>query len=183
MNIIKKILVLYIVLCTISLVLAVPTSRSLEKRAEINTNLLAPLPPPVSTSSPSVRVYDFLLNITNLSPDGVSRRVWTVNGQYPGPMILANVGDQIIINVTNQLGEPASIHSHGIIQKNSNWYDGVPGVTQCPIPNNGSFVYNFTVVDPGTYWYHSHFLAQYVDGLLGPLIVQDSADPHASLYD
>ncbi|CAG8504340.1 2475_t:CDS:2 [Cetraspora pellucida] len=181
MYIIKKILVLYIVLCTISLVIAVPTIRSLEKRTPINTNILSPLPPPATTSS--VHVYDFILNQTTLSPDGVPRLVWTVNGQYPGPMVVANVGDQIILNVTNLLGEPSSIHSHGIVQRNTNWYDGVPGITQCPIPNGVNFIYNYTVVDAGTYWYHSHFMAQYVDGLLGPMIVQDPADPHASLYD
>ncbi|CAG8702007.1 5320_t:CDS:2, partial [Cetraspora pellucida] len=161
--------------------IAAPTIRSLEKRTPINTNIFSPLPPPPTTSS--VHIYDFILNQTTLSPDGVPRTVWTVNGQYPGPMVVANVGDQIILNVTNQLGEPSSIHSHGIVQRNTNWYDGVPGITQCPIPNGANFIYNFTVVDSGTYWYHSHFIAQYVDGLFGPIIVQDPADPHGNLYD
>ena len=35
----------------------------------------------------------------------------------------------------------------------------------------------------GTFWYHSHFGAQYCDGLRGALIIDDPDDPHMSLYD
>lgn len=35
----------------------------------------------------------------------------------------------------------------------------------------------------GTFWYHSHLSTQYCDGLRGPIVVYDPADPHASLYD
>jgi iron transport multicopper oxidase len=35
----------------------------------------------------------------------------------------------------------------------------------------------------GTYWYHSHFRAQYCDGLRGVLIIDDPNDPHKYLYD
>ncbi|CAG8753385.1 5751_t:CDS:2, partial [Funneliformis mosseae] len=62
------------------------------------------------------------------------------------------------------------IHSHGMFQRGTPWYDGVPGQTQCEIPNNYTFTYNFTVPDQaGTYWYHSHALTQYVDGIVGAL--------------
>ncbi|CAG8611212.1 20755_t:CDS:2, partial [Gigaspora margarita] len=169
--------------CSGRYVIAVPAKRDIRKRAEINTNLFQPLTPQPATVQPTVREYDFRVYKAQLSPDGVPRTVYTVNGQFPGPIIQANVGDQIIINIINQLGEPTSIHSHGIVQKGTNWYDGVPGITQCPIPNGGNFIYNYTVDVPGTYWYHSHYIAQYVDGVHGPLIVQDPADPHLSLYD
>ena len=53
--------------------------------------------------------------------------------------------------------------------------DGVPYVTQDPIPPGGFMVYNFTVDDPGTFWYHSHHLEQYVDGVSGALIVRDDS--------
>jgi len=36
---------------------------------------------------------------------------------------------------------------------------------------------------PGTYWYHSHVIAQYPDGLRGPLIVHDPDSPHKGQYD
>ena len=49
--------------------------------------------------------------------------------------------------------------------------DGVPGVTQCPIPPAGSFTYRFRATSYGTSWYHSHFSLQYSDGVLGPIVV------------
>lgn len=50
--------------------------------------------------------------------------------------------------------------------------DGTSGITQCPIPPGGSFLYNFTIEKQyGTYWYHSHYSTQYTDGLVGPLII------------
>ena len=35
----------------------------------------------------------------------------------------------------------------------------------------------------GTYWYHSHIVNQYCDGLRGPLVIYDPYDPLAHLYD
>lgn len=35
----------------------------------------------------------------------------------------------------------------------------------------------------GTFWYHSHFQAQYCDGLRGALIIDDPNDPQKNLYD
>ena len=117
-------------------------------------------------------------------------------------------GDTYNINVTNQLNdssmmlgativctdfvdEPVIIlaskhfkHWHGIFQHNSPLNDGVAFVTQCPIAPNTSFLYNFAVPDQtGTYWYHSHYAAQYGDGLRGPFVIYDPDDPNASLYD
>lgn len=37
------------------------------------------------------------------------------------------------------------VSRHGISQRRSQWYDGVPMVTQCSIPPGGTYVYNFTV--------------------------------------
>ncbi|KAI9450890.1 laccase 2, partial [Lactarius psammicola] len=35
----------------------------------------------------------------------------------------------------------------------------------------------------GTYWYHSHYKAQYCDGLRGALVIYNPHDPHAGRYD
>ncbi|CAG8588829.1 5052_t:CDS:10, partial [Dentiscutata heterogama] len=145
--------------------------------------LLQPLTP-ITTKDPQEINLNFVLGYTNLAPDGYTRKVWTVNGQYPGPLIHCNRGDRLVINVTNGLEDPATIHWHGIFQLGSNWYDGVGGQTQCPILPGVSFVYNFTVADQvGTYWWHSHYLSQYVDGVRGPLIINDPDDPYLSQYD
>ncbi|KAH9053264.1 Cupredoxin, partial [Lactarius vividus] len=75
-------------------------------------------------------------------------------------------------------------HWHGIFQRGSNYADGGAFVNQCPIIPGGNFTYEFpTGEQAGTYWYHSHFRAQYCDGLRGPLVVYDPEDPHASRYD
>ncbi|CAG8698705.1 14016_t:CDS:2, partial [Acaulospora morrowiae] len=110
------------------------------------------------------RNYTFELMRVDLAPDGVVRPVWAVNGQYPGPMIRANIGDKFNITVKNHFGDPTAIHWHGIDQKGTNWFDGVPGTTQCPIPNGVNFSYIFNLNQSGTYWYHSHFFSQLVDG-------------------
>jgi iron transport multicopper oxidase len=39
------------------------------------------------------------------------------------------------------------------------------------------------LVSQGTYWYHSHFQAQYCDGLRGALVIYDPDDPQRALYD
>jgi Multicopper oxidase len=80
------------------------------------------------------------------APDGFTRPVIGINGQWPCPTIEVNVGDRIIIHVTNKLGnESTSIHFHGQLQVGSTTMDGPSGVTQCPIPPGGVFTYDFIV--------------------------------------
>lgn len=75
-------------------------------------------------------------------------------------------------------------HWHGIAQHNQNQMDGAAYVTQCPIAPGNSFLYNFSAEDQvGTFWYHSHYGAQYCDGLRGPLIIYDPDDPYRMSYD
>ncbi|KIL58888.1 multicopper oxidase [Amanita muscaria Koide BX008] len=76
-----------------------------------------------------------------------------------------------------------SIHWHGIFQTGTSWADGPVGVSQCPIVPGNSFLYQFTVQQAGTFWYHSHHSTQYCDGLRGPLIIYDPNDPLKYLYD
>lgn len=80
-------------------------------------------------------------------------------------------------------GEPTTYHWHGIVQKNVLFQDGVPNVTQQPIPRDSVFRYNFTADNVGTHFAHSHFGEQRGFGLAGPLIVREANDPQAQLYD
>ena len=48
-------------------------------------------------------------------------------------------------------------------------YDGVNAISQCPIAPNDYFTYKFKITQYGTSWYHSHYSAQYPDGLAGPM--------------
>ncbi|CAI2166724.1 1015_t:CDS:10 [Funneliformis geosporum] len=134
--------------------------------------------------NPKTNTFDLVLKKVNLAPDGFTRVVSTINGQYPGPTIEANKGDRIVMNIHNELEAPTAIHSHGMFQRGTPWYDGVPGQTQCEIPNNYTFTYNFTVPDQaGTYWYHSHALTQYVDGIVGALIPDNGLINGKNNYD
>jgi len=55
--------------------------------------------------------------------------------------------------------------------------DGVPGLTQQPIAAGAGFTYEFTVPEPGTFWFHPHFGVQLDRGLYAPLIIEDRAEP------
>ncbi|KKY28050.1 putative multicopper oxidase type 1 [Diplodia seriata] len=108
------------------------------------------------------------------APDGYSRPVIAVNGQWPPPVLEANVNDTIVATVTNSLGnETTSVHWHGLWQRGTPEMDGGAGVTQCAIPPGETFRYEFVAYPAGTFWYHSHDMGQYPDGLRAPLIVHD----------
>jgi FtsP/CotA-like multicopper oxidase with cupredoxin domain len=63
--------------------------------------------------------------------------------------------------------------------------DGVPYLTQCPIPFGESFRYSFRVEDEGTHLYHSHAGNQKTDGVFGALIVRglEEENPNKWTYD
>ncbi|KAI9509110.1 laccase [Russula earlei] len=125
----------------------------------------------------------------NIAPDGFPRPATLAGDTFPGPVIAGTKGDEFSINVIDLLGDPSmdlgtSIHWHGIFQKTTNFVDGAAFVTQCPLVPTESFLYNFNALDQaGTFWYHSHFRAQYCDGLRGPFIIYDPEDPQQYLYD
>lgn len=96
--------------------------------------------------------------------------------QYPGPVIRAKWGDTIVVNVKNNMRDNGTgIHWHGIRQLNSCQHDGVPGITECPIAPGKTRQYKFKATQFGTTWYHSHFSAQYGDGVLGTMIIDGPA--------
>ena len=111
-----------------------------------------------------------------LIPD-FKTEAWSYNGQIPGPEIRVRLGEKVKINFTNQLPQETTIHFHGVRLPNK--MDGVPGITQDPIPVNGKFTYEFTPKDAGTFWFHPHVRSaeQVEKGLYGILIVEDPNDP------
>ncbi|CAO2653307.1 Nn.00g027180.m01.CDS01 [Neocucurbitaria sp. VM-36] len=119
------------------------------------------------------RTYELHVAYQTIAPDGVTRNGLTINGQYPGPLVEANWGDWIKFEVTNDLtDEGTTLHAHGLFQKETSWYDGVPAVAQCPItPNGGTHEMLFRADRYGSSWYHSHYSAQYSGGAHGPLII------------
>ena len=52
------------------------------------------------------------------------------------------------------LDQPTTVHWHGI--RLANRFDGVPHLTQPPVPPGGSFRYRLNFPDAGVFWYHPH---------------------------
>jgi len=105
---------------------------------------------------PTVSGTDIKLRIghTTWPVDGRQGHAVTINGTVPGPLIRLKEGQIARIAVTNDLHEDTSIHWHGLILPFH--MDGVPGVSFPGIKPGETFVYEFPVVQAGTYWYHSH---------------------------
>ena len=101
---------------------------------------------------------------------------WAYNGQIPGPILRASVGDKIRIVLKNELPESTSLHLHGVRVPNA--MDGVDPYTQSPIEPGQSFSYEFTALEPAVGMYHSHHNAQVQvpNGLAGALLIGDWKD-------
>lgn len=130
----------------------------------------------VVSREPTVRTYEFNISHGLGAPDGVWKPMILANGQSPGPLLEANMGDMIRVTVNNLMPNTStSIHFHGINQGNSTWMDGVAGVNQCGIPGGGgTWTYEFVVTNQrGTFWWHAHTAVQFTDGLFGPIVVHD----------
>jgi FtsP/CotA-like multicopper oxidase with cupredoxin domain len=107
---------------------------------------------------------------------GSAARAWTFNGQVPGPVIEATVGDVLEVRLTNSLSEPTMLHWHGLRLPAA--MDGTDMV-QRPVEPGGTFVYRIKLLDAGTFWYHSHANepVQVKRGMYGALIVRGENEP------
>ena len=103
-------------------------------------------------------------------------RGFAYNGQVPGPLIEAEVGDELEIRLRNSLPQATTIHWHGIRVPAE--MDGTEAV-QPPVEPGETFEYRFVVPDAGTYWYHSHTneTEQLERGLYGGLVVRGPDEP------
>jgi hypothetical protein len=95
--------------------------------------------------------------------------LWGYNGSAPGPTIQITQGDRVRIILENHLPEPTSMHWHGFEIPMD--MDGAPGSSQDPIPPGGRFVYEFTLHQAGTFFYHSHMAMQEMMGMIGAFIM------------
>lgn len=109
---------------------------------------------------------------------GPTVRAWTFDDD-PLPVIRLQRGDRLRVRVENRLAQLLSIHWHGIRVPNA--MDGVPYLTQDPVPPGGSFAYDFVPPDTGTFFFHTHCntIEQLGRGLAGVVIVEgDEVEPH-----
>ena len=141
--------------------------------------LSEPGPPTGATDVPRPHApqYRFRVGASPLNPDGQGVVAGiAVNGQYPGPEIRLREGSMLRVEVENTLpNEPASIHWHGLLLPAG--MDGVPDVSNSPIGPKRVFVYEYPLLQSGTYWYHSHWRLQEQIGMAGPFVIEAKDEP------
>ena len=120
------------------------------------------------------QVYDLTLQKGSMTyVSGKQTATWAYNGDILGPTLLVYKGDEVVINVTNRLGEPTTTHWHGIHLPAV--MDGGPHQR---IENGDTWQAQYTIMnEEATFWYHPHLMnktAEHVyHGLAGLLIVKD----------
>ena len=117
---------------------------------------------------------DLTISHAHLSVDGRAGHAVTVNGTVPGPLLRLKEGQKVRLSVKNDLAEDTSIHWHGMLVPFQ--FDGVPGVTFPGIRPGQTFVYEFPIIQSGTYWYHSHSGLQEQEGHYGPIVIDPAGD-------
>ena len=136
----------------------------------VSPGIVAPLPT-VSGNDITLRIARQTMRI-----DGKASRAIGINGTVPAPLVRLKEGQTAKLTVVNDLDEDSSIHWHGLILPFH--MDGVPGVSFPGIKPRSSFIYEFPVIQSGTYWYHSHSGLQEQLGHYGPIVIDPAgADP------
>jgi len=130
--------------------------------------------PPGASRAASADPLILRPGVSNLRirPQGPATEVWAFNGAVPGPVLRYRQGERVRVAVHNALPQDTTVHWHGLRVPNA--MDGVPQVTQAPIPAGGRFDYEFDAADAGTFWYHPHQASfeQVARGLYGLFIVE-----------
>lgn len=143
--------------------------------AKENTTL--PIPPLLEDKNPADDVAEFYLKAqksTKTFLSGVETETYGYNGDYLGPVIKVNKGDQVKVHIENGLGnEETTVHWHGLEVPGD--ADGGPHNVIKP---NGTFSPSFTITQPAaTLWYHPHLLhktgEQVYKGLAGLFYIED----------
>ncbi|GMY14511.1 laccase-17 [Fagus crenata] len=117
------------------------------------------------------RHYKFDIKLQNVTRLCQTKSIVTVNGQFPGPRIIAREGDRLLIKVVNHVQYNITLHWHGIRQLRTGWADGPAYITQCPIQTGQTYVYNFTIIGQrGTLFWHAH-ISWLRTTLYGPIVI------------
>ncbi|MCR8916348.1 copper resistance system multicopper oxidase [Marinobacter panjinensis] len=114
--------------------------------------------------------YDLTVDRVKIDTGDFVKEGIGYNGKSPGPVMRFKEGENVRINVTNNLDEMTSIHWHGLILPFEQ--DGVPGISFPGIKPGETFTYEFPIVQAGTYWFHSHSGFQEPDGAFGAIVIE-----------
>lgn len=77
--------------------------------------------------------------VAQFLPTGVPTPIWGYGGTVPGPVIRVRQGGEVAAKLINKIGEPTTIHWHGVRLDNA--MDGVAHLTQHPVEPDQSFDY------------------------------------------
>ena len=129
------------------------------------------LPDPIGDRSPElVEVELTSEEVTGQLADGTTFDYFTFNGQIPGPMIRARVGDTVEITLNN---ETSSKLSHNIDLHAVNGPGG--GAVHTETAPGETTTFTFTALAPGVYVYHcaTPSVAQHIaNGMYGLIVVE-----------
>jgi manganese oxidase len=144
------------------------------KKKEVTPTGPDPFLPMVTPDLPDLpHELDGRVKVFRLVAEPVKRKIapfknidaWGYNGTCPGPTIQVQQGDRVRVIFENKLPESTSIHWHGLEVPIDQ--DGVPWISQKPIAPGEKYVYEFTVHQEGTFFYHSHGAMQEMMGMIG----------------
>lgn len=151
---------------------AVSTVGAVDFDRELTIPALAP-----STIENGVRVFELTAKSGSSEfRDGVDTPTWGFNGTYLGPTLRAARGEQVAVRVRNELGEPTTVHWHGMHLPAA--MDG--GLHQTVDPG-GQWDPTWLIDQPAaTLWYHPHphgETEQHVrNGLAGMFLLDDPVE-------
>ena len=93
------------------------------------------------------------------------------NELVPGPTLEAKLGDTVKVHYSNNTDMDTSIHWHGL--RVTPEMDGIQQMMGDPVEPGESFDYEFTIVDMGFYWFHTHMdTATTIEaGLYAPIVL------------
>ncbi|WP_343717474.1 multicopper oxidase domain-containing protein [Inquilinus sp.] len=146
------------------------TRRRLLSGAAATAALATALPRLARAAAPA----ELTVATRSLDIGGKAATVFGILRPDGGQGLRAISGDDFRVRLTNGLSEPSLVHWHGLTPP---WrQDGVPGVSQDPLPPGAAYDYAFPLARPGTNWMHSHLGLQEQQLLAAPLIVADPAE-------
>ena len=114
--------------------------------------------------------YDLTVDRVTIDTGDFRRQGIGYNGASPGPVLRFNEGEDVTINVTNNLDVATSVHWHGLILPFQ--MDGVPTISYPGIAPGETFTYRFPIRQTGTYWFHSHSGLQEPNGAYGAIVIK-----------
>lgn len=143
---------------------------------EIESGNKLPLPALLEDMNPKEKEAEFDLIVQYGKTqfiEGYEANTLGYNGNYLGPVIRVNKGDNVKINVKNSLNEPTTVHWHGLEVIGE--MDGGPH--QVIVPNTTWEPYFTIDQHAATLWYHPHLLhktgEQVYKGLAGLFYIED----------